>query len=206
MMNLSNQNVTTIVVAVLVALTSSSSTITSGVDALATPPTDRRGAFGLMGAAGLGSAFVALSSPQPASASVYPGTGERSQFTGDYDDPQHPNCLRQVKVVGSSLKGDGTRSPYPVIEVTGYDGKPGAKTCTDRPTRDDLWKVQGTVKTNNAAFLDFSPKGGPTKMAVTYEDGAIVFPDGNKWTKVVGVNRGTPERRPKDMTTLKSEE
>ena len=52
-------------------------------------------------------------------------------------------------------------------------------------------------------FVDFSPKGGPEKMAVTYEDGAIVFPDGNKWTKVA---RGTPDRRPKDMSTLKSAE
>jgi len=199
MMNLSNRTIITVVVSVIAAL--------SVVDALTTQPTDRRGAFGLMSGAAVAGAFVALSSsPQPASASVYPGTGERSQFTGDYNDPQHPDCLRQVKVVGSPLKGDGTRSPYPVIEVTGYDGKAGSKTCTDRPTRDDLWKVQGTVKTNNAAFLDFSPKGGPTKMAVTYEDGQIVFPDGNKWTKVVGVNRGTPERRPKDMTTLKSED
>jgi hypothetical protein len=40
-------------------------------------------------------------------------------------------------------------------------------------------------------------------MLAKFEDGGIVFPDGNKWTKVV---RGTPDRRPKDMSTLKSEE
>merc|ERR1719343_338754 len=129
-------------------------------------------------------------------------TGPASPFTGDYDDPNHPECLRQVKVVGAPLKGDGTRSPYPVIEIVGYDGK-GSKVCTDRPTRDDLWKVEGTVKGSNTAFIDFSPKGGPEKLLAKYEDGGIVFPDGNKWTKVV---RGTPMRRPKDMSTLKSEE
>jgi len=52
-------------------------------------------------------------------------------------------------------------------------------------------------------FIDFSPKGGPEKLLAKYEDGGIVFPDGNKWTKVA---RGTPLRRPKDMSTLKSEE
>lgn len=51
-------------------------------------------------------------------------------------------------------------------------------------------------------FIDFSPKGGPDKLLAKYEDGGIVFPDGNKWTKVA---RGTPNRRPKDMSTLKSE-
>merc|ERR1711935_406370 len=102
------------------------------------------------------------------------------------------------------LQGNGKRSPYPVIEVVGYDGKSKkSKTCTgDRPTRKDLWKVEGTVKSSDTAFIDFSPKGGPVKLLAKYEDGGIVFPDGNKWTKVV---RGTPDRRPKDMSTLKSE-
>lgn len=96
---------------------------------------------------------------------------------GDYDDPNHPNCLRQVKVVGAPLKGDGTRPATPVIEVTGYDGKSGEKTCTDRPTRGDLWKVQGTVNRNNVdAVIDFSPKGGPSNLKATYVDGGIVFP------------------------------
>jgi len=50
-------------------------------------------------------------------------------------------------------------------------------------------------------FVDFSSKGGPSKILAKFEDGGIVFPDGNKWTKVA---RGTPDRRPKDMSTLKS--
>ena len=108
----------------------------------------------------------------------------------------------QVKVVGAPLRADGTRSQYPLVEVTGYDGKGDSKVCTDRPTREDLWKVTGTIKSSNSAVIDFSPKGGPSNLLATYEDGGIVFPDGNKWTKVA---RGTDSRRPADMSTLKSD-
>jgi hypothetical protein len=158
----------------------------------------RRGAFGMLGA---GAAAAFLMQPQAANAAAAK-TGAASPFTGDYNDPNHPECLRQVKVVGAPLRADGTRSQYPLIEVTGYDGKGDSKICTDRPTRDDLWKVQGTVKSTNSAVIDFSPKGGPTNLLATYEDGGIVFPDGNKWTKVP---RGTDSRRPADMSTLKSD-
>ena len=162
---------------------------------------NRRDMFqGLLGGAGA----VAISTlfPQEAEATTAK-TGLGSPFTGDYNDPNHPNCLRQVKVVGAPLRGDGTRSAYPVIEITGYDGKQGGgATCTDRPTRADLWKVEGTVRTTNEAYVDFSPKGGPTKMLAKFEDGGIVFPDGNKWVKVPG---GTKDRLPLDMSTLKSD-
>jgi len=135
--------------------------------------------------------------PEAASATVAL-TGMASPFTGEYDDPNHPGCLRRVKVVGAPIKGDGTRSPYPVIEVKGYDGE-------GRPnTFKDLWSIQGKVLSKNEAVIDFSPKGGPANLlAKISDDGTgIVFPDGNKWTKVVD---GTPERLPKDMSTIKSE-
>lgn len=192
--------VSSVVICAAVAVASTSSSV---VDALATNPTDRRAAFGkLLSGAGV-AAGVALVSTQPAAASQFPKTGQSSPFQGDYNDPQHPDCLRQVKVVGAPLQGSGKRSPYPVIEVVGYDGKGSSKTCTERPTRGDLWTVKGTVKSNDAAVIDFSAKGGPDNLAAKYEDGGIVFPDGNKWTKV---ERGTPKRLPKDMSTLKSEE
>lgn len=180
---------------------------TSRVEALATPTTDRRAAFGKLLSGGAITAAAVWTSSQgspPASASQFPKTGQSNVFQGDYNDPNHPDCLRQVKVVGAPLQGSGKRSPYPVVEIVGYDGKSkSSKTCTDRPTRDDLWKVEGTVKSNDTAFIDFSSKGGPDKLLAKYEDGGIVFPDGNKWTKVV---RGTPKRFPKDMSTLKSAE
>ena len=155
----------------------------------------------LFGVVGAGVAVVATAGE--ASAANYPKAGQASPFTGDYNDPQHPGCLRQVKVVGSPLKGDGTRSPYPVIEITGYDGKGGKAACAadDRPSRADLWKIEGKMKTNTEAVVDFSPKGGPGSLKAVFENDGIVFPDGNKWTKVPV---GTNDRRPKDMTTLKS--
>ena len=41
-----------------------------------------------------------------------------------------------------------------------------------------------------------------TKLLAKFEDGGIVFPDGNKWIKVP---QGTNDRRPADMSTLKSD-
>jgi hypothetical protein len=160
----------------------------------------RRGAFGLLSAGGAAAALV-VANPRLASAATAK-TGASSPFQGDYDDPNHPECLRQVKVVGAPLRADGSRSAYPVIEVTGYDGKGDSPVCSDRPTRADLWKVTGTVKSKNTAVIDFSPKGGPSNLMATYEDGGIVFPDGNKWTKL---RVPSNNRRPADMSTLKSD-
>mmetsp|Transcript_610 Transcript_610/g.732 ORF Transcript_610/g.732 Transcript_610/m.732 type:complete len:193 (+) Transcript_610:181-759(+) len=148
-------------------------------------------------AATAATAFIGIQSANAAAIK----TGAANFFTGDYDDPQHPGCLRQVKVVGAPLKGDGTRSGYPIMEIVGYDGA-GGKTCTDRPTREQLWKIQGKLKSNNEAVIDFSPKGGPANLAASFSDNGITFPDGNKWTKVMV---GTRDRRPKDMRTLKSD-
>merc|ERR1712008_549432 len=122
-------------------------------------------------------------------------TGEGSSFTGDYDDPQHPGCLRQVKVVGAPMKMDGKRSSYPILEITGWDGVEGSTSCTQRPpSREALWQIKGTLRSNTEASIDFSPKGGPGDLKAEFSDGGIVFPDGNKWTKVMAKK----DRRPKD--------
>ncbi|CAJ1938870.1 unnamed protein product [Cylindrotheca closterium] len=155
---------------------------------------DRRQWFGQAAGA---AAILATGAPDAQAAMK---TGAASAFTGDYDDPNHPGCLRQVKVIGAPLRADGTRSKYPVVEVTGYDGKGNGAMCTDRPTRPDLWKIQGKLLSETDAVIDFSPKGGPQNLKASYDNG-IVFPDGNKWTKVTG---GTDDRRPEDMSTLKS--
>merc|ERR1719223_1122857 len=132
-------------------------------------------------------------------------TGASNPLTGEYDDPNHPNCLRSVKVVGAPLRADGTRPPNPIIEVIGYDGNGSGKMCseTDRPTRSDLWKIEGKMKSNTVAALDFSPKGGPAGVTGTWDGTGIVFPDGNKWTKVAYGTK-TRNRFPEDMSTLKS--
>jgi len=158
----------------------------------------RRNFFGLLGSGVAGAAALAAN---PSEAKAALKTGASAYFTGDYDDPNHPGCLRQVKVVGAPLRADGSRSAYPVVEVVGYDGKEGEKSCSARPTRADLWKIQGKLKSDKEATIDFSPKGGPTNLLATWDGDGIVFPDGNKWTKVI---QGTNSRRPEDMSTLKS--
>jgi len=146
-------------------------------------------------------AVAALSADPPAAHATAAKTGSASPFTGDYDDPNHPGCLRQVKVVGAPLRGDGTRSPIPVMEVVGWDGESGGSCVGSRPTRDQLWKLQGKVVKDTEAVIDFSPKGGPDNLVATWDGSGMVFPDGNKWTKVL---IGTKDRRPEDMSTLKS--
>jgi hypothetical protein len=99
------------------------------------------------------------------------------------------------------MNSSGTRSAFPVIEITGYDNESGeSKSCKDRPpTRDSLWQVKGSVRSPTTAKVDFSLRGGPDEpLSVTYENGGMVFPDGNKWKKIPE----QADRRPKDMSTL----
>jgi hypothetical protein len=167
--------------------------------ALVTPqPTQNRRQL-LNGLLGVGIAGVAtVVAPQEASATKAL-TGLGSVFTGDYEDPQHPGCLRQVKVVGAPLRGDGTRSAFPVVEVKGWDGKEGL--CKERPERSEIWTIEGKLKSKEEASFDFSPKGGPASLAGKWDTDGILFPDGNKWAKIAG---GSPDRRPADMRTLTS--
>lgn len=217
-----------------------------------------------------------LAAPQLAGA-VKATTGLSSQFTGDYDDPNHPNCLRTIKVVGAKTGPDGRKSRNPSANIIGWDGpadpnlarlngevdslqeamgdaeaaakqaaaaaqgaseetaaaaNAAAKTaeakaadakgkfeaaaaarakvagqkkaCVGRPEQGDVWKLSSTVAEDDSTIrIDFTPKGGPRNLLGTAEtfDGtmAIVFPDGNRWTKV---RNGTPERRPKELKTM----
>ena len=160
----------------------------------------RRQLFGSLFSAGIAGVAIAAA-PQEASATKAL-TGLGSVFTGEYDDPNHPGCLRQVKVVGSPLRGDGTRSPYPVVEVKGWDGKDGL--CTDRPERSDIWSVEGKLKNKDEVTLDFSSKGGPANLLAKWDTDGILFPDGNKWAKIPADTPGLPSRLPVDMRTLTS--
>jgi len=125
-------------------------------------------------------------------------TGLSSVFTGEYDDPKHPGCLRSIKVVGGTMKADGNRGkPYALVK--GMD-----KGCSD-PQLANVWSLNGSLSKNEEGedliFIDFSPKGGPKNLLGKWDtfDGipGISFPDGNKWTKVAA---GTPERRPPPVT------
>ena len=72
----------------------------------------------------LGKAFggaALLAAPQLAGA-VKATTGLSSQFTGDYNDGNHPDCLRSIKVVGAKVGADGRKSRNPSAYITGWDG------------------------------------------------------------------------------------
>ena len=107
--------------------------------------------------------------------------------------------MLQVKVVGPPVRGDGTRSPFMGVEIRGTDGA-----CTERPAREAVWSIGGTLTSDDTISVDFSPKGGPKTLAgkLTKDKNGIVFPDGNTWVKQPN---GTPNRLPKDLSTLKSD-
>lgn len=88
-------------------------------------------------------------------------------FSGDYSDPKHPNCKRQVNVLGQTAY------------VTGTDGTPGCPADgSGRP-----WKLVGKVNGDDI-FVDFSPKGGPMDLEGKWETQpvpGIRWPDGNLW-------------------------
>lgn len=183
---------------ILLLATASTNALVTNPNKALTFTSNRRNFFGLLGGGGA-AAILASSSPANAAGSIK--TGPANPLTGDYDDPNHPGCLRQVKVIGAPQKADGSRPLYAIVEVTGYDGKNNndSKTCTDRPNRDELWKVVGKTRGGNEAYLDFSSKGGPSDLVGKWDGTGIVFPDGNKWTKL---NYAPKDRRPKDMSTL----
>lgn len=144
-------------------------------------------------------ALVGLGGAQAASA-VSARTGLSSPFTGEYDDPNHPGCLRSIKVVGGGLGPDGRQQKVTAL-VKGVDGTGAKGACSDKPALKDVWSLNGKVSKNDDGedqlFVDFSPKGGPSNLLATYENGGVKFPDGNKWQKVAG---GTPNRRPPNDT------
>jgi len=150
------------------------------------------GAFGAASAASL-----SLAAPQAAQA-VSARTGLSSVFTGEYDDPNHPGCLRSIKVIGGGIKADGTRGK-PMAVVKGIDDG-----CAD-PQLAKVWELEGKLSKNDDGedliFIDFSPKDGPKNLMGKYDTfggiPGITFPDGNKWTKVAA---GTPSRRPPNLT------
>mmetsp|Transcript_12428 Transcript_12428/g.30330 ORF Transcript_12428/g.30330 Transcript_12428/m.30330 type:complete len:192 (-) Transcript_12428:214-789(-) len=140
-----------------------------------------RRAFGALFAGGVGAAV--LSTPQAAEATKA-RTGPNNVFNGQYDDPKHLGCPREIKVTGAALKPDGTRSRKLQAIVTGADGNPAC----DAGVETKKWRLEGTVESDSTVLIDFEPKGGPSNLLGKWEDGGIVFPDGNKWTKKVFVD------------------
>mmetsp|Transcript_19432 Transcript_19432/g.42456 ORF Transcript_19432/g.42456 Transcript_19432/m.42456 type:complete len:166 (-) Transcript_19432:136-633(-) len=129
------------------------------------PPQAERSALegrrGLL-AATVAAASTGLHSADAASAPSWPGR---------YLDPNHPGCKREVSV------------EYEGIVIEGADGEPG---CL-RGEKQTPWRlaVKPSPTKADELLIDFSPKGGPKDLVGKWDGDGILFPDGNKWKKVI---------------------
>ena len=87
-----------------------------------------------------------------------------SVLSGQYDDPNHPGCLRKITV------------KYDIVTIIGSDNVDGSK----------QWVLKAKEDAPGVIFVDFSPKGGPSDLLGVYNEkaDAIKWPDGNSWTKI----------------------
>ena len=114
----------------------------------------------------LSSLVTAAAIPALPALAVSARTGMSSPFTGEYDDANHPGCLRSVKVVGAKLGADGRSERFPTAYIKGTDQKEGEKACSGTPELADVWSLTGKVsEAGDEIFVDFSPKGGPKAVA-----------------------------------------
>ena len=102
-----------------------------------------------------------------------------SYFLGTYSDPNHPDCFRLI-----SEYENGTTI------VTGADNANGdGYSCSGISRSEvDFWgPLFATISDDTSISVDFSPKGGPSDLAGTYDTttNIINWSDGNTWTKNV---------------------
>ena len=110
-------------------------------------------------------------------------TGLSSKFTGEYTDPQHPGCQRSIKVTGNAMDPSGRKSRKPAAVIKGTDNEDGG--ACEAGSEAEPWRLQATLTEDQSKIMvDFSPKGGPKDVVGKWSDGGIVFPDGNKWSKI----------------------
>lgn len=106
----------------------------------------------------LGTALVALP-VNPIKGSIIAGAAPASVFSGEYSDPNHPGMKRSIEAVGSKIVIKGSDDGLNVWELT-------------------------AVPKGESVLIDFSPKGGPKDLLGKWDGSGIVFPDGNKWSKI----------------------
>mmetsp|Transcript_35360 Transcript_35360/g.84076 ORF Transcript_35360/g.84076 Transcript_35360/m.84076 type:complete len:194 (-) Transcript_35360:62-643(-) len=146
---------------------------------------------GLIGGASLAAVNIIV----PANANA-----DTSPYTGEYDDPNHPGCVRSVKVIAqkSSKRKNKpavvSKGRFPNLQpevrfpqteqvvIRGTDGPGGS--CANGDAAVKPWSLTGYVNDSGNLFMDFTPKGGPKDLVATY-DGGIKWPDGNTWTRKV---------------------
>mmetsp|Transcript_18016 Transcript_18016/g.36099 ORF Transcript_18016/g.36099 Transcript_18016/m.36099 type:complete len:296 (-) Transcript_18016:43-930(-) len=95
-----------------------------------------------------------------------------SVFEGDYSDPNHPGCPRNINVSSDGMTG----------YVTGADGDEGSPDCANAVA----WGPLDASINGDSIKIDFSPKGGPSDLTAEYDykDGGVLFSDGNLWSKI----------------------
>ena len=118
------------------------------------------------GALVAGSVFSTVNFPASSSPSLVSIAHADSQsvFVGDYDDPNHPGCMRKITVKGKD------------VTILGSDKTDGSAPWTLKAKED----YPGTI------FVDFSPKGGPKDLLGVWDEKkiGIEWPDGNLWKKM----------------------
>ena len=87
-----------------------------------------------------------------------------SVFVGNYNDPNHPGCLRKITVSGKD------------VTLIGSDELDGSS----------QWVLKATEDYPGTIFVDFSPKGGPENLLGVFDekDNGIRWPDKNLWSKL----------------------
>ena len=87
-----------------------------------------------------------------------------SVFVGNYNDPNHPGCLRKITVSGKD------------VTLIGSDELDGSK----------QWVLKATEDYPGTIFVDFSPKGGHENLLGVFDekDNGIRWPDKNLWSKL----------------------
>jgi len=99
-----------------------------------------------------------------------PFTAHAIDFSGQYSDPKHPNCKREIQYVDRTT-----------VRVSGTDGTPGCPLDGSGKA----WVLSGQIH-GDLITVDFSPKGGPKSLQGIYDDvtspESIKWPDGNSWT------------------------
>lgn len=97
--------------------------------------------------AGLAAASLAISPPAFVTGTAYNNplnipvaqavAPTKSIFVGEYDDPNHPGCMRKISAEGKT------------VTILGSDNKDGSK----------QWKLTAKEDFPGTIFVDFSPKG-----------------------------------------------
>lgn len=89
---------------------------------------------------------VLAQSPVAFSQPVAHAVQVKSVFSGSYDDPNHPGCMRKIVVEGKDVTIIGS----------------------DKPDGSNQFKIKAKEDYPGTIFVDFSPKGGPKDLLGSY--------------------------------------